>query len=144
MVEEFSEFDESHLAVLSSYFNDLPAEGLTERMGGEVLNVFQHILHLDFFQVHIYALNGDDITIAVEKCFLGWVFDAQSLITLLDMFTHSGIDLYLSMFPCLLLVEGKALAEYLFPGKTEKITDAKTEETATGNKEAHPVSAVLE
>lgn len=117
MVEEFSEFDESHLAVLSGHFNNLSPECLAERMCGEMLNVFQHILHLDFFQGHIDPLNGDHITIAVEKCFLAWVFDAQSLITLLDMFTHSGIDLYLSMFPCLLLVEDKVLTEYLFPGQ---------------------------
>ncbi len=37
MVEEFSEFDKSHLAVLSGHFYYLTPESLTERMGGEML-----------------------------------------------------------------------------------------------------------
>lgn len=46
MVEENSEFDKSHLAILSGHFHHLTPECLTERMGGEMLYVFQHILHL--------------------------------------------------------------------------------------------------
>ena len=144
MVEEFSEFDEGHLAVLSGQFHYLTPESLAERMGGEMLNVFQHILHLYFFEDNIDPLDREHITVAVEKAFLVWVFDAQSLITLLDMFLHTGIDLYLSMFSCLLLVEGKVLAEYLFPLKGEKVADAKPEKRTTGNEKAHPVSAIFE
>ena len=117
MVEEFSEFDESHLAVLSGHFNYLTPEGLTERMGGEMRNVFQHILHLDFFQDNIYALNGDYITVAVEEAFFVRGLDVQCRITLLDMLPHTGIDLYFSVLPSLLLVEGKTLTEYLIPGQ---------------------------
>lgn len=71
-------------------------------------------------------------------------FDVQSHITLLDMSLHTRIDLYLSMFPRLLLIEGKAFAEYLFPRKTEKIADAQSEKRAAGDKKAHPVFAILE
>lgn len=109
-----------------------------------MLNVFQHILYLDFFEHDIDTLNGDDITVAVEETFLVRICDVQCLIALLDMLTHSSIDLYLPALSCLLLVEGKAFAEYLFPGETAKITDAKPEERATGNEEAHPVSAIFE
>lgn len=89
-----------------------------------MLYVFQHILHLDLLQDNINPLNRDYITIAVEEAFLVRVFYIQRLITLLDMLTNSGVDLYFSVLSCLLLVEGKTLAEYLFPGKIEKITDA--------------------
>lgn len=57
MVEEFSESDESHLAVLSGHFNDLSPECLAERMCGEMLDVFQQIFYFDFFQDNIYPLN---------------------------------------------------------------------------------------
>lgn len=144
MVEEFSEFDKSHLAVLSGHFHYLTTEGLTERMGGEMLNIFQHILHLDFFEDDIYPLNGDYITVAVEEALLVWIFDVQCLITLPDMFSHTSIDLYLPVLSCLLLVDGKVLTEYLVPGKIEKITDAKPEERAAGNEKAHPVSTIFE
>ena len=117
MVEEFSEFDESHLAVLSGQFHYLTPESLTERMGGEMLNVFQHILHLYFFEDNIDPLDREHITVAVEEAFLVRVIYVQCLITLLDMFTHTGIDLYLPVFSRLLLVENEALAEYLFPRK---------------------------
>lgn len=40
MVEEFSEFDESHLAVFSGHFNHLSPECLTKDMGRAVLYVF--------------------------------------------------------------------------------------------------------
>ena len=109
-----------------------------------MLYVFQHILHLDLLQDNINPLNRDYITIAVEEAFLVRVFYIQRLITLLDMLTNSGVDLYFSVLSCLLLVEGKTLAEYLFPGKIEKITDAKPEERAASNEKAHPVSAILE
>ena len=144
MVEEFSEFDKSHLAVLSSHFYYLSPESLAERMGGEVPNVFQHILYLDFFQDNIDPLNRDYITIAVEEAILVRVFDAKSLITLLDMLLHTGIDLYLTMLTSFLLVEGKALTEYLFPRKGEEIAYSQPEETATSDKKAHPISTILE
>ena len=144
MVEEFSEFDECHLAVLSGHFHYLTTECLTERMGGEVLYVFQHILHLDFFEDDIYPLNGDYITVAVEKAFLVNIFYIQCRITLFEMLPHTGIDLYFPMLSGFLLVEGKALAEYLFPRKGEKVADAKPEKRTTGNEKAHPVSAILE
>lgn len=144
MVEEFSEFDKRHLAVLSGHFHYLTTEGLAERVGGKMLYVFQHIPHLDFFQDNIYTLNGDYITVPVEKTFLVWVFDVQRLIALLDMLLHTNIDLYLTMLTCLLLVEGKTLTEYLFPRKGEKITDAKPEERAACDKKTHPVSTIFE
>ena len=145
MVEEFSEFDESHLAVLSGHFNDLSPEGLTERMGGEMLYVFQHIiLHLYFFEDNIDPLNRKHSTVAVEKAFLVRVIYAQCLITLLDMLSHSCIDLYLPVLPGLLFVEGKALAEYLFPRKGNKVADAHPEERAAGNEKAHPIFAITE
>lgn len=91
MVEEFSEFDKSHLAVLSGHFHYLTLESLTERMGGEMLYVFQHILHLYFFEDDIYPLNRDDITIAVEDAFLVNIFYIQCLITFLDMLSGERI-----------------------------------------------------
>lgn len=109
-----------------------------------MLNVFQHILYLDFFEHDIDTLNGDDITVAVEETFLVRICDVQCLIALLDMLTHSSIDLYLPALSCLLLVYSEALTEYLFPRKGEKIADAKPEERAAGNEEAHPVSAIFE
>ena len=60
------------------------------------------------------------------------------------MLLHTRVDFYLPVLSRLLLVEGKALAEYLFPGKTEKVADAKPEKRAAGNEKAHPVSAILE
>lgn len=142
MIEYLRQFYYGHLAVLSGHFHYLTTEGLAERVGGEVLNIFQHILHLDFFQDNIYTLNRDNIIVAVEETFLVRVFDAQSLITLLDVPLHTRVDLYLSVLTSLLLVEGKTLTEYLFPRKGEKITDAKAKEAATSNKEAHSVFAI--
>lgn len=142
MVKDFAELDKSHLTVLSCHFNYLSPECLTEGVRGEVLDIFKHILHLDFFQDHIDALSLNDITVAVEKAFLVWVFDVQSRITLLDMFLHTGIDLYLSMFSCLLLDESKTFTEYLFPRKGEKVADAKPEKRAAGNEKAHPIFAI--
>lgn len=109
-----------------------------------MLYVFQHIPHLDFFQDNIYTLNGDYIAVAVEETFLVRICDVQRLIAFFDMFSHTDIDLYLPVLSSLLLVEGKALAEDLFPREGEKITDAKPEERAAGNKKAHPVSAIFE
>ena len=142
MIEYLRQFYYGHLAVLSGHFHYLTTEGLAERVGGEVLNIFQHILHLDFFQDNIYTLNRDNIIVAVEETFLVRVFDTQSLITLLDVPLHTRVDLYLSVLTSLLLVEGKTLTEYLFPRKGEKITDAKAKEAATSNKEAHSVLAI--
>lgn len=143
MFENFAEFDKSHFAVFSGHFNHLSSECLTEGVRGEVLNIFQHILYLYLFQDNIDALNRNDITVAVEKTFLVRVFDVQSLITLPDMLLHTSIDLYLTMLTSLLLVEGKTLTEYLFPGKPEKITDAKAEEATTSDKKAHSIFAIL-
>lgn len=144
MVEEFSEFDESHLAVFSSHFYYLTPECLAERVSGEVLNVFQHIFHLDFFENNIDSLNREHITIAAEKAFLVNIFYIQCPITLFEMLAHTDIDLYLAMLSGLLLIKGKALAEYLFPRKGEKVADAKPEERAAGNKKTHPISTILE
>lgn len=142
MIEYLRQFYYGHLAVLSGHFHYLTTEGLAERVGGEVLNIFQHILHLDFFQDNIYTLNRDNIIVAVEETFLVRVFDIKSLIALLDMLLHTCIDLYLTVLASLLLVEGETLTEYLFPRKGEKITDAKTKEAATSDKEAHPIFAI--
>lgn len=144
MVEEFSEFDESHLTIISGHFHYLTPESLAERMGGEMLNVFQHILHLDLFQDNIDPLDREHITVAVEEALLVSIFYIQCRITLFEMLAYTGIDLYLSVLSRLLLVENEAFAEYLFPRKGEKVADAKTEEAATSDEKAHPVSAIFE
>lgn len=70
VVEEFSEFNQGHLTVLTSHLHYLTAEGLAERMCREVVDSDQSILDLYLFENNIDPLNGDDIPIFVQETFL--------------------------------------------------------------------------
>ena len=66
MVEELRELDECKftLSLRRRKLKDLPAEGLAERVGGEVLDL-EIVLLLDVLQENVDSLNG------VDSMFLG-------------------------------------------------------------------------
>lgn len=66
MIEELRELDECKftLSLRRRKLKDLPAEGLAERVGGEVLDL-EIVLLLDVLQENVDSLNG------VDSMFLG-------------------------------------------------------------------------
>lgn len=128
MVEQFSQLYQCHLTVFAGHLHDLTTKGLTEAVRAEMLHPYQSILGFNLFQNHIDPLDRDDPTILVQEAFLLGVLDSQGIITLLDVFPHTGIDLDFPMLSSLLLVQAERLSQYLFPGEGKKVGDAESKE----------------
>ena len=143
MVEDLGELDESHLAMFARRLDNLTAEGLTEAMCAEMLDI-EVIARFDDFELAVDHLCGEDIAAAVEEAILVGMPDIQGVIAVTDMPLEGGVNLNIAPLARLLLDKREARAvKELFPFERPQIRDAKPEEAATSNKERKTVHLVV-
>lgn len=143
MVENLGEFDESHLAMFARRLDNLTAEGLTEAMCAEMLDI-EVIARFDDFELAVDYLCGEDIAAAVEEAILVGMPDIQGVIAVAYMPLEGGVNLNIAPLARLLLDKREAMTiKKLTPLERTQIRDAKPEEAATSNKERKTVHLVV-
>lgn len=143
MVEDLGELDESHLAMFARRLDNLTAEGLTEAMCAEMLDI-EVIARFDDFELAVDHLCGEDIAAAVEEAILVGMCDIQGGVAVTDMLLKGGVNLDVAPLARLLLNKRKAMTiKKLTPPERTQIRNAKTKEAATSNKERIAVHAIV-
>ena len=143
MVEDLGELDESHLAMFARRLDNLTAEGLTEAMCAEMLDI-EVIARFDDFELAVDHLCGEDIAAAVEEAILVGMRDIQGGVAVTDMLLKGGVNLDVAPLARLLLNKRKAMTiKKLTPSERTQIRNAKTKEAATSNKERIAVHAIV-
>ena len=142
MVEEFGELDEGEFALAfgGGEFEDLPAESLAERVGGEVLDL-DVVAALDFLQEDVDPLGGVDAVLVREEA---WPLERprmDGVVAGLDVGLELLVDLDGPALVRLLLVDDELSfgVEKVFPRQGQEVADAESEEDSAADEERHCV-----